>query len=189
MMEADVATLRFSRTGHRDRPGGMLHKVVRWAFETQGLYQPEDAEYPQDGPGAPEKVDVYIEDETGRAGEYDYTDGWAASPSAMWVRALPDSRADDQAPDPGQTNFVYVVVSNRGSEKADDTEVQLFAAKSKAIKTWPEGWERLQAASGAVTRATIAPGADIRFGPFEWTVPNSGEAALLAIASTAGDPA
>jgi len=189
MMEADVATVRFSRTGHRERPGGTLHKVIRWAFETQGLYQPMGAEYPQDGPGAPEKVDVYIEDETGRAGAYDYTDHWAASPSAMWVRAQPDGLADDQAPDPGQANFVYVVVSNRGSESADDTEVQLFAHKRNAVRTWPDGWDSLKAASGAVTRATIAPGIDTRFGPFEWPVPTSGEAALLAVASTAGDPA
>ena len=51
-------------------PGGAIGKVVRWAFEQQGLYQPPSALPPVNTPGAPPDVDVYIED--GFAGQYTY---------------------------------------------------------------------------------------------------------------------
>ncbi|MFC6636841.1 hypothetical protein ACFQDR_05675 [Sulfitobacter sediminilitoris] len=42
--------------------GGLTHKVVRWAFETQGMFvaHPKDT---HNGPGRPPLVDVYIEDQ------------------------------------------------------------------------------------------------------------------------------
>ena len=43
-----------------DRVGGCVHKVIRWAFETQGLYNPFGKI--TNAPGAPPPVDVYIND-------------------------------------------------------------------------------------------------------------------------------
>ena len=61
MMDADTGTPDFEGIA-----GGGVHKVVRWAFEKQGLYRPPGA--PTTDEGAPPDVDVYIDD--GRAGEY-----------------------------------------------------------------------------------------------------------------------
>ena len=61
MMEADLGTPDFESIA-----GGAVHKVVRWAFEKQGLYRAAGA--PTTDEGQPPDVDVYIDD--GRAGEY-----------------------------------------------------------------------------------------------------------------------
>jgi zinc metalloprotease ZmpB len=63
MMDADESTSVFE--GH---PGGAWHKVIRWSFEQQGLYQPAGASTPVTQPGAPPPTDVYIDD--GRNGAY-----------------------------------------------------------------------------------------------------------------------
>ena len=62
LMDADLNTDEFEGL-----PGGLTHKVMRWAFERQGLYQPPGAPSPTIQPGAPPEVDVYIDD--GRNGE------------------------------------------------------------------------------------------------------------------------
>jgi hypothetical protein len=51
-----------------DQVGGVYWKVIRWAFEKQGLFQPPGAPVPVVSEGAPPPVDLYIED--GRHGEY-----------------------------------------------------------------------------------------------------------------------
>src|SRR5262249_41374596 len=48
--------------------GGAYHKVIRWAFEKQGLFRPAGA--PPTVEGDPPEVDVYIND--GRRGEYGF---------------------------------------------------------------------------------------------------------------------
>jgi hypothetical protein len=45
-----------------ERHGGLVHKVVRWAFERQGLYATRRPRKTVEGPGRPPVVDVYIED-------------------------------------------------------------------------------------------------------------------------------
>jgi hypothetical protein len=65
LMAADVSD--WMSEGHA---GGAYGKVIRWAFEKQGLYQPVSAPTPITSEGAPPPVDVYIDD--GRQGEYQY---------------------------------------------------------------------------------------------------------------------
>jgi hypothetical protein len=48
LMDADESTVSFE--GH---PGGAWHKVIRWSFEQQGLYQPAGAPTPVAQAGAP----------------------------------------------------------------------------------------------------------------------------------------
>ena len=63
LMDADLDTGNFE-----GQPGGAVHKVIRWAFEQQGAYQPAGAPSPVTAPGAPPPDDVYLDD--GRNGEY-----------------------------------------------------------------------------------------------------------------------
>src|SRR5262249_16816407 len=57
LMNADSGTTSFEGI-----PGGTVHKMIRWAFEKQGLYQPPGAPVPVATAGAPPDVDVYIDD-------------------------------------------------------------------------------------------------------------------------------
>ena len=97
------------------RRGGAAHKVVRWAFENQGLYATADPAEVVEGPGLPPPVDIHIPGLGAReTGGYapvplDWSedpDGtaplWHAAPEALW--------AD------GAT--VRLVVRNRGSQPA-----------------------------------------------------------------------
>ena len=96
MMEADLGTPDFEGI-----PGGAVHKVVRWAFEKQGLYRATGA--PTTDEGEPPEVDVYIDD--GRAGEYQYQ-GNFWNTTAIWNRlssAAAGTEADHETPVVGQT--------------------------------------------------------------------------------------
>jgi hypothetical protein len=63
--------------------GGAYGKVIRWAFEKQGLFQPAGTAVPNNNIGAPPPVDVYIED--GRHGEYPFQPNhWSCH--AIWNR-------------------------------------------------------------------------------------------------------
>jgi hypothetical protein len=42
--------------------GGAYRKVIRWAFEKQGMFQPAGTATPNNNVGAPPAVDVYIDD-------------------------------------------------------------------------------------------------------------------------------
>ena len=59
-------------------------KVIRWAFEKQGCYQPAGTPAPFTTAGAPPSVDVYIDD--GRGGEYPFQ----SRPLAEHVDLEPD---------------------------------------------------------------------------------------------------
>ena len=89
LMEADIGTPVLDYEGSK-RPGGMLHKVVRWAFEKQGLYQTA-ATGRRNAPGSPPAIDIYVED--GRHGEYGHLPGWQARQDAVWVRRSADGTA------------------------------------------------------------------------------------------------
>jgi zinc metalloprotease ZmpB len=67
--------------------GGAYNKVIRWAFEKQGSYQPAGAPTPVTTAGAPPAVDVHIND--GRNGEYQFQAVHWQNMS-MWNRNSPD---------------------------------------------------------------------------------------------------
>jgi hypothetical protein len=67
--------------------GGAYAKVIRWAFEKQGLYQPQLYKRPVTREGPSPLVDVYIEN--GRRGEYQYqANYWNCR--AIWNRHAAD---------------------------------------------------------------------------------------------------
>jgi zinc metalloprotease ZmpB len=102
LMDADELTPSFE--GH---PGGAWHKVIRWSFERQGLYQPAGAPRPVTQPGAPPDVDVYIDD--GRRGQYEPYQTTFANTPGVWNRLASDGGTEHQPPLSNATNYLYVV--------------------------------------------------------------------------------
>ncbi len=106
------------------RHGGRVHKVIRWAFEQQGLYATDDPMAVADGLGRPPKVDVYLADgrtEVGAtsAGGYQPVPlRWSESADLPW-----HADAGVVGQDKGK---LRVVVANRGTSKASDVRVRAW---------------------------------------------------------------
>jgi len=125
-----------------DRVGGCVHKVIRWAFEAQGLYNPFGKI--TNAPGAPPRVDVYISDlrpvwETTPSGEIDYGAGSYNPVSLEWdpnqtQNSVPPKWQADPAAIVVQANGkISVVVGNRGDQLATNVAVSVWWHE------WPAG--------------------------------------------------
>ena len=149
------------------RVGGTLGKVIRWAFEKQGLYGKGD------GAGAPEQVDIYIEDcrPTRDDGEAEPDPGGYAPVSLHWQPrsgpACGDAPAWQAATDTGIVfdageGRAEVRVGNRGCVAADQVTVSLWFAEWQAGTLAPlwsatsGNWTPCEAA-GPATR-NVPPG-------------------------------
>ncbi|WP_445219323.1 hypothetical protein ACKWRH_03435 [Bradyrhizobium sp. Pa8] len=182
LMDADVGTPDLDYEGSTQR-GGMLHKVVRWTFEQQGLYQTSSPG--QNRPGSAPPIDIYVDD--GRKGQYQYSDTWSALPAVLWVQHSEGDSAPHETPRPGYVNYVYVILRNRGTQPADGATVSVFAATDDAADVWntaSTGWELLD---GDTTQRYVPNGASVKFGPFRWTPQAGKRNALLVRATVAGD--
>ncbi|WP_284620214.1 hypothetical protein [Aquabacterium humicola] len=131
-----IASGRFSRSagaaGDRSmrRRGGRVHKVIRWAFERQGLYATDDPREIADRPGDPPPVDVYIADRR-QAGPDAHEGGYSPVPLRV------DADADDGAAlamhwlaDPAacerDSRHLKVRIANRGHESAEGITVRAW---------------------------------------------------------------
>ncbi|MCI0582725.1 MAG: hypothetical protein L0227_07495, partial [Chloroflexi bacterium] len=164
--------------------GGAYGKVIRWAFEEQGLFQAAGTSPPITGPGAPPPVDVYIED--GRHGEYGYlANHW--SNTSVWNRLAADGGTAHETPIVGVTNYAYVRVRNRGTETATNVQVRGFHCKPSAGLVWPDDWQAM--ATPQLAGSDLPPNdtGEIIVGPFEWIPSQVGHECMLMIASAAGD--
>jgi zinc metalloprotease ZmpB len=169
---------------HAGHAGGAYAKVIRWAFEKQGLYQPPGAPTPVTKPGVPEPVDVYIED--GRKGEYQYQSHyWSCR--AIWNRHANDGRRTHQEPVAGTTNFAYVKVKNRGTQTATGVTVKAFHCKPSAGGVYPDDWQPMTTAQ--VPAPDVAPNsaAEITVGPFAWVPSQAGDESMIMVVSAPGD--
>jgi len=168
--------------------GGAYNKVIRWAFEKQGNYQPPGAATPVTTAGAPPAVDVYIND--GRNGEYQFQAvHWQNT--SMWNRNSADGLPGHQNAIEGSKNYMYVKVKNRGTSAAGSVTVKGFHSLPGAGLTWPGDFTAMSPAAG-LSKPSIGANntEEVTFGPFEW-IPNVnvyGHDCVLMIASTAGDP-
>ncbi len=182
LKNADLTTSLFE--GH---PGGALHKVIRWAFEKQGLFHPDA--FPHHGApyvakeGDPPEVDVYIDD--GRNGEYQYLYAFWESQD-MWVRRNPDGGTTHQDPAVGKTNYMYVRVKNRGTKSATDVVVKAYHCNPGTGLVWPDDWSPMDTPM-LPALGPVPSGGSVVVGPFEWTPEVYGHECLLAIASATGD--
>jgi zinc metalloprotease ZmpB len=175
---ADRGTTNFA--GH---PGGVFHKVLRWSFEKQGLFQPAGAPTPVMTEGDPPAVDVFIED--GRGGEYAFREEPTDAPS-IWNRLSADDGQIHETPVAGVPNFAYVRVSNRGRSRAENVVVRGFQSTPLSSLIWPTDWQPLTTPQLNSTEA-VARGEEVVVGPFEWTPLGGGEVSLLMSVSAAGD--
>jgi len=188
LMNADIGTSNFE--GQR---GGAFHKVIRWSFEKQGLYQPAGAPRPVTRPGAAPDVDVYINDGRDylgnpRNGEYIFQPfHWECT--EIWNRLAPSAGGGGgvhQTPVVGRTNHAYVRVKNRGTQPAAGVLVRGYSANPGAGLTWPGDWRPMDTPRINVAGA-IAPGAAVVVGPFKWTPRVVGHECMFMEVSANGD--
>lgn len=183
LMDADIGTPDLDYDGS-PMLGGMVHKVIRWAFEQQGLYR-GTAAGTQDEPGRATAIDIYVDD--GRAGTYAYSAHWHALPDVLWICSTPDCSAPGEQPIPERVNYVYVALRNRGDQTARAASVDVFAAFGDAAETWDATsglWQKLQ---GSNAGKDVESGYSVIFGPFEWRPRADVKNALLVRATVTGD--
>src|SRR5262249_40426577 len=133
LIDADIGTQHFS-DGVMNRLGGSLHKVVRWAFQQQGLYHSGSGD--RDTPGAPPGVDIYVEGDAAAAGGYARINDWRAEPGAVWARNARDGGTGDEAPQAGVANFLYVEVGNQGAADASGVSVDVLTRQGPGHDRW-----------------------------------------------------
>jgi zinc metalloprotease ZmpB len=164
--------------------GGAYNKVIRWAFEKQGLYQPAGAPTPTTNAGAPPAVDVYMDD--GRTGEYQYQPNWWSCQS-IWNRLHNDGGTAHEEPVTNQTNYVYVKIKNRGTQNATNVVVKAFHANPAAGLSYPIDWFPMNTAQLAAADVPANNAGEITVGPFAWVPTHVGHECLFMIVSATGD--
>ena len=133
-----------------------MHKVIRWAFEAQGMYNPRGQI--TNAPGQPPAVDIYIESGRSRANER--AGGVQYGPGSYFPVSLdwdPDQTQAD-APPAWQAaedaivvngNAISVRVGNRGTQAAE-------VAVSVWYCAWPAGAKPPQWNDGPWNQCTPA---------------------------------
>ncbi|HSE68115.1 MAG TPA: hypothetical protein VLB12_14100, partial [Gemmatimonadales bacterium] len=165
--------------------GGAYGKVVRWAFERQGLYQPSGATIPNNNEGVPPAIDVYIDD--GRGGEYQYQPTYWFCQS-IWNRRNNDGGTTHEAPVTNQTNYAYVKLKNRGSQPAVNVVVKAYHANPAAGLAYPIDWTPMNTPQLSAPDVPANNAAEITVGPFEWVPTHVGHECMFMIVSADGDP-
>jgi hypothetical protein len=186
LIDADIGTREFA-DGPSRRLGGSLHKVIRWAFQQQGLYHAGSRKH--DAPGDNPAVDIYVDRATADADGYAFTDDWLAKPTAVWARNADDGGAGDEAPRLGNPNFLYIEVGNQGTSDATAVSVDVLTRPGAGHDVWENSgvWQIVPPTAGAVVQSNIGRGRKIRFGPFVWTPNFSGPHGIFVRASAPGD--
>ena len=165
--------------------GGAYGKVIRWAYEKQGLFQAPGSPTPVITEGAPPPVDVYIED--GRHGEYPFQPvHWDCH--AIWNRRAADGGLTHEDPVVGVTNYAYVKVKNRGTQQANNVVVKAYFADPAAGLVYPNDWTPMT--TPQLSAPAIAPNNSVEMmvGPFEWTPTKVGHQCMFMVVSATGDP-
>ena len=191
---ADVATQRIHSGVLKGRVGGCAHKVIRWAFEAQGLFAGVAAEVIHDAPGEPPPVDVYIDNRRPRS-EGSHERGGYMPVSLDWFSTPAQWHASAQAMEV-VNGSLRVTVSNRGSAPATGVTVQVWYTKwigtaNLPPSSWknPPDWNRAKWTRAAVqgnSAQTIGPAQSQQFNGFALPVA-SGRYLVLAEANANED--
>jgi zinc metalloprotease ZmpB len=166
--------------------GGAYVKVIRWAFEKQGLFQLPGTPTPNDNIGSPPAVDVYIDD--GRHGVYDYQPNhWSCQD--IWNRnSVGDGGGVHEEPIVGQTNYAYVRIKNRGYQSATGIVVKGFHCFPGVGLVYPTDWMPMD--TPQLTAPDLASNDSVGeiVGPFEWVPSQVGHECIFFSVSASGDP-
>jgi hypothetical protein len=181
LIDADIGTELFGH-GDNQRVGGTVHKVIRWAFQQQGLYAKGDA---ANEAGEPEQVDIFIDQrpaaDSSRGG-YEPTsrnEVWHATDRAV---SYNESDADP----------VSVEVRNCGSSAARGVKVRVWfkgaVPDNPELIRWDRSeWKEMKLASGSREREHVAVGQPRLF-RFRWPDKKPAKPfAVLAEASAEAD--
>jgi hypothetical protein len=195
--DADAGTETFVSNG-MTFIGGAAGKVIRWAYQHQGLYTDPNLPYPVNAPGLCPDVDLYIEDKAKRKGGYQplsyLKDDWHAARTSMLVVRKPIERTHQAKVKHGVKAYLLVFVRNCGRLTSYPVTVRAWVAPVAAngdIPPWRSAdWQALFQ-NGAPVPPTVDPetaGGPDRIWTFEWTPTAAGqEYALFAEASSGDD--
>ena len=163
--------------------GGAYRKVLRWAFEKQGLYRNPSS--PNTTEGDPPDVDVYIDD--GRGGEYEYQQVHSNNISIWNATAI--GGTTHKTPVVGVTNFAYVKIKNRGTQTANNVKVHGYHSNSSAGVVWPDDFQSMTTSEIIVGTLAGNNAEEKIVGPFEWvpSINSNGYDSMLMIVSSDGD--
>lgn len=164
--------------------GGAYRKVIRWAFEQQGMFQAAGTTTPNNQAGRPPAVDVYVDD--GRAGTYGYQPVFWNTTN-VWNRLASDGGTTHQDPVTNRTNYAYVRIRNRGTQTATGVVVKGFHANPAAGLSYPNDWVPMTTTQ--LSGADVPPNSsgDVVVGPFAWTPRHVGHECMFMIVSAVGD--
>jgi zinc metalloprotease ZmpB len=162
--------------------GGAYHKVIRWAFEKQGLFRPGP---PATVEGAPPPVDVYIDD--GRHGEYPFQPNhWSCTD--IWNRVgVGAGGGVHQEPIVGQTNYAYVRIKNRGTTPATKVVVKGFHALPGVGLVYPTDWTPMATPQLTAPNLAAHDAVGVVVGPFKWVPSQVGHECMFFSVSAKGD--
>jgi hypothetical protein len=164
--------------------GGAYHKVIRWAFEKQGLFRaPGD---PKTVEGKPPAVDVYIDD--GRHGEYPFQPNhWSCQD--IWNRTTTGAGGGvHQNPIVGQINFAYVRIKNRGTQPATNVVVKGFHCLPGIGLVFPTDWLPMTTPQLTAPNLAANDSVGVVVGPFKWIPSQVGHECMFFSVSATGDP-
>ncbi|MFO1330768.1 MAG: hypothetical protein U1F56_25730 [Rubrivivax sp.] len=116
---------------HLSRRGGRVHKVIRWAFEEQGLYATDDPAGVAEGRGLPPSVDLFLADRRDPGG------GYAPAPLRAAGARPQDWHADDLSLR-RQGRGLRIRLGNRGRHAAQHCAVRVWW-RSEARGHWQGG--------------------------------------------------
>jgi len=162
--------------------GGAYMKVIRWAFEKQGLFKAPGA--PSTAEGAPPAVDVYIND--GRNGEYQFQPNhWSCTD--IWNRRTVGAGGGvHEEPIVGQTNYAYVRIKNRGTQAATGITVKGFHCLPGIGLVYPDDRMPMTTAQLPAPNLAASDAVGEVVGPFEWTPSQVGhECMFFSVSATA----
>jgi len=164
--------------------GGAYWKVVRWAFEKQGMFKAPGA--PATAEGAPPPMDVYIND--GRNGEYSFlANHWSCTD--IWNRrSIGDGGGVHEEPVVGATNYAYVRIKNRGTQTATNVVVKGFHCLPGIGLVYPDDWAPMTTAQLSAPNLSAGDNTGVVIGPFEWTPSQVGHECMFFSVSATDDP-
>jgi zinc metalloprotease ZmpB len=163
--------------------GGAYHKVIRWAFEKQGLFRAPNA--PATVAGVPPAVDVFIDD--GRHGEYQFQPNHWSCTDIWNRRTIGAGGGVHEEPVVGQTNHAYVRIKNRGTQVAKSVIVKGFHCLPGVGLTFPTDWVPMTTAQLAAPDLAAGDMAGKVIGPFKWKPSQVGHECMFFSVSARGD--